>query len=133
MNSEDLLGGKVSTKESIPADRVLQELSQLLSQRQSLFSSAIALCTILYMVGIVIAGLMIYMLDKKDDIHWHASLLVAAFVIPPTVIILALMRGVFKTSSQDADSTGVPTADLVKEIWKKGIEAATKVDKSPPT
>lgn len=134
MASEDLLSGKISAAEKAPADRVLQEASQLLSLRQSLFSSAIALCTVLYMAAIIIAIFLVYMLSHKSDVHWHASLLVAAFVIPPTVIILALMRGVFKSTVQEAESTGFPTADFCKdafkEIFKKGLDTATKVDKA---
>lgn len=133
-HNEDLLSGALSDREKAPLDKGLQELSLFLKLRQSLFSSAISLSVILYMTAIVIAGAMVYMLNKNSDIHWHASLLVAAFVIPPTVIILALMRGVFKSNTQDQDSTGLPAADLVKdvykEIFKKGMEAVFKAEKA---
>lgn len=133
-SSEDLLSGKISPQEKAPLEKGIQELSQFLDLRQSLFSSALSLSAVLYMTAIVIAAAMLYMLDENSDIHWHASLLVAAFVIPPTVIILALMRGVFKSSTPDQDSTGLPAADLLKdaykEIFKKGLEAVSKADKA---
>lgn len=134
MASDDLLEGSVPENEKGSTDLALKEHQQFYGLRQSVFSSALAFVAVLYMAAIVIAIILVCnMIDKdKSNLHWHASILVAAFVIPPTVILVALMKGVFKgKDAEKDDSSGMPLADLSKEIWKRGLDAITKADKSP--
>ncbi len=135
MQNEDLLEGAIHPANAKSIDKGIQELEQFLNLRQSLFSSTIALATVLYIAAICIAGVLVSMLPGNKDLHWHASLLVAAFIIPPTVLLLALMRGVFKSTPPEKEDTGLPmldlSRDLVKEIFKKGLETVAKAEKIP--
>ncbi len=64
---------------------------------------------------------MICLLSSNKDLHWHASILVLAFVVPPTVILIGLMRGVYRSnaSSTDKDEIGIPAVDLTKDLFKE--------------
>ncbi|MPT00242.1 MAG: hypothetical protein E2581_17315 [Pseudomonas sp.] len=133
MQTEDLLEGKVPPAKAKSLDKGIKELEQFLNLRQSVFSSAIALATLLYLTAIALSGILVFMLPGNKDIHWHASLLVAAFVIPPTVLLLSLMKGVFKSTPEEKDETGIPTVDVskdfIKEVFKKGLDAVSKTEK----
>lgn len=124
---EDLLAGKVPKRDSDAATLGIREHHQFLNLRQSLFSSVLALVTLLYMTAIVAAGLLLNKLVDNQDLHWHASILVAAFVVPPTVLLIALMRGILKGKEPEKDeSFSFPMADLMKEVVKRGVETFSK-------
>lgn len=127
---EDLAGGKVTPEKREQIGLGIQEHEQFLSHRQSLFSAALALATVLYIAAIGIALVMLGLLASNEKLHWHASLLVAAFIIPPTVIVIGLMRGIFRSGNSDKDDTGIPfvdmTKDVYKEVMKRGFDSLNK-------
>lgn len=131
MASDDLLEGSVPKKGV--DDLVLDEHRQFYGLRQTVVSWALAFVAALYMAAIAIAVILVYTIamGEKPDLHWHASLLVAAFVIPPTVVLVALMKGVFRNKeATKPDETGMPLADLGKEVWKRGLDAIANAGKS---
>lgn len=113
---EDLSAGEVSPGRRALDSIALQELNHRLALQQSAFSIAVALAFILFIAAIVFAGAVLYTFGDRDA-HWHSSLLAGAFVIPPTVIVLALLRAVYSSKSDaKSDDSVVPVVNFLKEV-----------------
>ena len=127
--NDDLLAGAVPDLQKQQDNTGIEEHEHRLNLQRSLFNSALLFAFLLYMAGIGMGVYLLILLGSNPNIHWHAAILVAAFIAPPTIIILALVRGLFqekKDKNNEADSTGVLTADMTKEIMKKGVDMVLK-------
>lgn len=105
----DLAKGDLSEKSEQSADFGLQTFEQNYRFRDSVFQSAISLCITLYLVAIVLAVVLVchmINLPKDKTFYWQSYLLVLTFVLPPTLILVGLMRGVFPKSEKDSDKDG---------------------------
>lgn len=129
MAEDDLLSGSVPDLTKKDTDLGIKEHAHRMDMQQSLFSSALAFAALLYMVAVAMGFIMLWMLNEKPSLHWHASILVGAFIIPPTIIVVGLMRALFKeqkSKDKEDDSTGVPIADICKEVMKKALDGLVK-------
>jgi len=85
---------------------------------------------LLLVAAIVMAGCMLWLIAHDSSIHWHSSILVAALTIPPTVIMVAVLRSVFQTTQKDKEEKNEPTSwpaqEVVKELIKALKESAMK-------
>lgn len=126
---DDLLDGAVPNLQKQEDSTGIEEHKHRLNLQRSLFNTALMFVFLLYLAAILGGGYLLFLLGSNPNIHWHAAILVAAFVAPPTIIVLALVRGLFtekKDKNKEADSTGVLTADMTKEIMKKGVDMVLK-------
>lgn len=132
MAEDDLLSGSVPDLKKAEDSFGAEEHRHRLNLQRSLFSSGLAFAALLYMTALAMGFILLYMLNQNPDIHWHASLLIAAFVIPPTIIVLGLVRSIFGDKKQkDDDAIGVPIADMTKEVMKKALDVLAKTDPAP--
>lgn len=101
---------------SIPKDDIqLEESRHRQSMQISAFSSGFTFAALLYIVATVIGGSIAYGFVKGSPVDWHLTLLAAAFIIPPTVIVIVLIRSVY-ASQPDNSSDNLPALNLIKEI-----------------
>ncbi|WP_265655763.1 hypothetical protein [Verminephrobacter aporrectodeae] len=101
----------------------LEEQKHKLNTEQCVFKWTLRCASILFVVAISIAVIILFMLNANPQIHWHASLLVTAFVIPPTVIVIGLLRSVSKMKGNDKDDhgTGLVSLDIILDMLKLAV------------
>ena len=115
----------------------LDEQAHRFSTEKTLFSSAISVAVLLYMTAIVMGVGLVVALQRHPDIHWHVSLLVASFIVPPTVIFVSLIRAVYKKPEKAAaenddkpEDSSLPALGMMKDFAKEvGKEVAKEVSK----
>lgn len=107
----------------------LEEHSHRLSLQRSVAYSAMAFVALLFLVAVFYGGVILYLLvgDPSGAVHWHASILVAAFVVPPTVMLVALLRSVYAASEDEKNQSLLPVVTMLKDtalaiagMFKKG-------------
>lgn len=126
-NDDDLLSGTVPEAKKQTTGMGLEEHHHRLSLQRSLFNTALGFAALLYLSAIGMGVILIGMLHDKPSLHWHASILVAAFVIPPTLITVGLMRGIFKDKEEKKDPSASDLANQsIIEIGKEAIKEALK-------
>ncbi|CAN7206457.1 hypothetical protein [Rhizobacter sp. LjRoot28] len=113
----DLSAGTPPVLEQAKVNLGLEELYHRRSQQLTLLRTALSLVALLFLAAVIFGGVLIHAVlsDPRKDLHWHASILVAAFVVPPTVILIALLRGAYARGSKDPDETLLPMMTLVRE------------------
>lgn len=88
-----------------------------------------AFVALLFLVAVFYGGVILYLLvgDPSGAVHWHASILVAAFVVPPTVMLVALLRSVYAASEDEKNQSLLPVVTMLKDtalaiagMFKKG-------------
>lgn len=79
------------------------------------------------MCAALFTGILIYLIagDRGHEIHWHASILAAAFVVPPTIIMVALLRAVY-SSKLEKESDPAPALAFIKEVLSSIAEIFKK-------
>lgn len=107
----------------------LEEHSHRLRLQTSVTNSALSFVALLFLVAVFFGGALLYLLVEKPgwNIHWHASILVAAFVVPPTVVLVAILRAVYSPKEGEKEQAMMPIFSLIKdavvsvaELFKKG-------------
>ncbi|MBJ9675224.1 hypothetical protein [Burkholderia gladioli] len=112
------------------ADNIaLQEMVHRTGIQKLIVKCAMGLVATLYLAGIVFACfiLRVYYLNPKLIIDWHTSALAGAFVVPPTLIAIALVRAVYKDGGDKKEEESLPALNLIKEIALAVKEAAKAV------
>lgn len=125
----DLSEGKLGQRDLWLANLGLEEHAHRIGQQKTVANAAISLAVVLYIAAMTFGGVLLYILATSPNpgsMHWHASLIVAAFVVPPTVLIVAVLRGAYKTEPGAKDTA--PILDLFKEAAKI-LRDVFKVDK----
>lgn len=124
--NDDLLSGTVPRAEEKTSSMGLEEHSHRLNLQRSLFSSVLSFAAMLYMVAVAMGFLLIGKLNDNANLHWHASLLIAAFVIPPTVLTVGLMRGIFKDKNEKKDNPEDASHQSILDIGKEAVKETVK-------
>ncbi len=122
--NDDLSQDPPATDTSVMDTLAFQESIDRRSMQRSLFSSAITIALLLFTSAIVLAGMVIAFHDKVD---WHLAVLAGVFIIPPTLIMIAIIKAIYPNSSPK-DSTAnesLPALNLIKEIVIAFKEAAS--------
>lgn len=128
----DLSSEKLSTADQEFVNLGIAESAHRIGTQKSVLNAALALSTVLFMAAIFMALCMLYLIANNPQIHWHSSILVAALTIPPTVVMVAVLRAVFRVAQKDQEkpekeeSTSWPTQEVAKELISAVREAATK-------
>lgn len=110
-----------------------EESAHRINQQRTIFSSLLSLIVLLYMIGAVFSGIALYLAAQDGNkVDWHTWLLGLAFIIPPTVLSIVLVRASYYSATQDKGdaSDNLPALSLVKEIAKACTEAV-KATKGP--
>lgn len=125
----DLSGGTISTLDRAQANLGLKEHSHRIGLQRSVTNSALTFVALLFMVAVVYGAVILYLLvdDPTRSIHWHASILVAAFVVPPTVVLVAVLRSVYGATEDEKNQSLLPVIAMFKDtavaiagMFKKG-------------
>jgi hypothetical protein len=106
---------KVREKTSIATE----ESQHRRGQELTISSSAIALAALLFIAAVSFGLITVFKVsDSAADrtVDWHVLFVPLAFVIPPTVIIVALIRSIYSRSKHGSDADDLPALSLVKEI-----------------
>lgn len=126
---QDLSAGTLPTIDRDKARMGLEEHSHRLRLQTSVTNSAMAFVALLFIVAIVFGFGILYLLvgEPTRSIHWHASILIAAFVVPPTVMLVAILRSVYSASEDEKTQSLLPIVSMMKDtavaiagIFKKG-------------
>lgn len=112
-------------QQSVQDTIAYQESTDRRSMQWSLFNSAIMLSVLMF----IFAGVLAVAIVSKDPnkLDWHLPLLAAAFVVPPTLILIAIIRAIYPSSAKSDDKDNLPALNLVKEIAVAIKEAAKAV------
>ncbi|MFM0569129.1 hypothetical protein PQQ88_12450 [Paraburkholderia caledonica] len=110
------------------ADNIaLQESAHRTNLQRHAFLSATGAAMLLYIAAMTFGGLLIYRYCVKGmDIDWHISALAGAFVVPPTVVIIALIRAIYH-KEEKASGDSLPALNLLKDIAVAVKEAVKAV------
>ena len=112
----DLSAGILPESEKQKANFGLKEFEHRLSQQKTAATTAIVWATILFMTAMVFGGCFVNALvHEAENLNWHATIIVGAFVIPPTIILVALIRSVYPPKESDEDLQ-VPAIAFLKEL-----------------
>lgn len=114
----DLSAGYVPPKVLSEDSLGLTEQRHRHGLQQSIFSCAITVAVVLYISAIVFAGfVLLKSAPGQLGADWHSSLLAGAFIVPPTVMMIVLIRAVYASAnSKEASADDLPSISLVKEI-----------------
>lgn len=83
------------------------------SQQLNVFSITATLAILLYLAAAVFAGTALYMALNKYSVDWHTWLIALAFLLPPTILTVALVRAVYPKHS-DKNEEGLQSLPAVK-------------------
>jgi hypothetical protein len=99
------------------AELGLDEHNHRIRLQRTVANSALAFVAMLFMVAVVYGGVILFLLvgDPTAAMHWHASILVAAFVVPPTVVLVAVLRSVYSASEDEKNQSMLPIMTMVKD------------------
>lgn len=116
----DLSAGDLDPADALTTNLGLQEHAHRVGLQRTAFRGAMAIATVLLATAMALSGSAVYLYGHRDRFDWHVALLVAAFIVPATVITVALLRAAFPKSAPD--ETTVPalqaTRDLVEVLVK---------------
>lgn len=114
-----------------PADNIaLQESIHRTRLQWSVFTIAMIVVALLFAAAIGFGSLVVlryYRATDHSPIDWHVSALAGAFVIPPTVILIALIRAIYYKSEDKTPTESLPALNLIKDILVAVKEAAKAV------
>jgi len=128
-NSTDLSDGGLNEQDAKQTNLGLQEQLHRRSMQQTAFSAGLSFAAVLFMVAVFFGGCLLMQLSRHPSMHWHASVLVAAFVIPPTVIFMSVLRAVYKRDGDRPEDVDLPVADLAKNIVNQLFDLLKKDNK----
>lgn len=136
-NSVDLSADNLPKRDVKTIPLGLDEQAHRFSTEKTLFSSAIGIAVLLYMTAIVMGVCLMVALQTHPNIHWHVSVLIAAFIVPPTVIFVSLIRAVYRKpdaavaeDDNQPEESALPALDMMKDFAKEvGKEVAKEVSK----
>lgn len=115
--SEDLsINAHLQQQNTRKYDIQLDEWEHRKNMQISAFSTGLSFACMLYLVATVIGGSIAYGFVKGTKVDWHLTLLAAAFIIPPTVIVIVLIRSVYTNPAETSASDNLPALNLIKEI-----------------
>lgn len=121
--AEDLSADSLSQIDREVANLGLIESSHRRSAQDTAVSAAITVSVLMFMTAVFLAGCLVYLIAQNPQIHWHSSILIAALTIPPTVMMVTVIRAVFQNSQQEKDEKPEPTPWPVQEAGKELIKA----------
>lgn len=114
--SEDDSSKATAANQNKGFDYQLDEWNHRKSMQLSAFSIGFTFAFLLYLVATVIGASVAYGFVKGTKVDWHLTLLAAAFIIPPTVIVIVLIRSIYTNQADNNPSDNLPALNLVKEI-----------------
>ena len=126
----DLSEDSLPAQEKAVANLGIEESAHRIGAQKTAINAAITMSVLLLMAAIAMAGCMLWLTAHDSSIHWHSSILVAALTIPPTVIMVAVLRSVFQITQKDkeekSEATPWPAQEVVKELIKALKQSAMK-------
>ncbi|PRH14295.1 hypothetical protein [Burkholderia multivorans] len=129
-----LTGGADLSQDDVPspqADNIaLEESNHRRRLQNHLFYWGMGFVGVLFLAAIVFAGAIVcrYWRSSGDGaVDWHVSAIVGAFVIPPTVVLIALIRAIYEKSENKEAGDSLPALNLIKDILIAVKEAAKAV------
>lgn len=77
----------------------------------NLFNTIATFSSLLFIVAAILAIMVI----QKENADWHVFLMATAFTVPPTVMIIAAVRGIYGKHEKEIKNE-MPVISMVKEI-----------------
>lgn len=90
------------------------------SQQLTAFAITATLAVLLYLAATLFAGTALYMALNEYSVDWHTWLIALAFLLPPTILTVALVRAVYPKPS-DKNEEGlqsIPAVKAMTELFK---------------
>lgn len=125
--SGDLSQDTGSKEQSVQDTIAFQESADRRTRQRHLFISTIVISVLLFIFAAFLAGVIVCKATDANKFDWHLPLLAAAFVVPPTLILMAIIRAIYPSSAKADDKDNLPALNLVKEIAVAIKEAAKAV------
>lgn len=129
MAEEDFSAGTLQRSEIATVNLGISESQHRIGSQKTVFGAVVTFSAIMFAAAVGVTVVLVYLLSSNPNIHWHVSLLVATLAVPPTVMMVALLRAVSQTEKekQDKDDKPVfPAHELVKEVAKGLKDAVAK-------
>jgi len=115
----DLAGGNLPPKQREDVSLATEAWNFQRSQQGSVFSIVSAMAVLLYMTAATFGVAAFYQTARGTSIDWHTWLIPVSFLLPPTILSVALIRAVYPKPSvkKESDSSleTIPAARLIKE------------------
>jgi hypothetical protein len=111
----DLSEGVLSPAQAKAVNLGIEEQSHRIGLQKTVFTRAMGFAA--FMLGAALAmafwAFTLYACQEKFD--WHVALLVGAFLLPSTVIMVALIRAAFPKAASKDDSD-FPSVEAIKQL-----------------
>lgn len=114
----DLSADELSPEQRKASLFAIESMQFQQGQQASAFSIAAAIAVLLYMTAGIFGGAVLYQsTDKQMD--WHTWLIAVSFLLPPTIITVALIRAVYpKQQEKESAVKSLPAADFFRELFR---------------
>lgn len=117
----EMTAGSMATVGRQSAALAMQEFEHRTSQQRSVYMSALGFILLLYVVAIVFASIGLFHMTGREAADWHAAILGSTYVIPPTLLLIALIRAIYPRQD-NGGANDMPSVDLIKESIAAGKE-----------
>lgn len=116
----DLAGGDLSPDQRQSVNLATEAWHFQRSQQGSVFSIVAAIAVLLYMVAGIFGAAVLYKSANGTALDWHTWLISVSFLLPPTILCVALVRAVYPKDRGNKESDdalkSVPAADFLREL-----------------
>lgn len=123
MADTDLSAGELTAEERTLSNLGLEEQGHRIGLQKSVFRFALVAAGILLLVAVMLALFSMYLYATLDRFNWHVVLLVGAFLVPMTVILVAALRAAFPKREPEKAEADLPSWDVVKDFFKELVGA----------
>lgn len=124
MDNIDLADGKLTPEQRGLVNLTTEAWHFKRSQQGSVFSIVIAIAVLLYMIAGIFGGIVLYQAASQPQ-NWHVWLVSVSFLLPPTILCVALVRAVYpkpthQQQNKDSDDSfsSVPAANFIRELLR---------------
>jgi hypothetical protein len=120
---DDLSGGSLATVDQERVNIGTRDQAHRHKLQSRAANVAIWLPLIMFGAAIVFAAAILraYLCGDIDELDWHVTLFIAAFIVPPTIILTAFTRAAYESKHENSDNA--PAIKFFKEIVNVIAEA----------
>lgn len=137
--SRDLSAGSLPRHEEMLQTKILEYHTQRKAQRSGIFAAVLTFCAVMTLAFLIFVYELLCLTTANGGIvpDWHLLLLGTGLILPPTIVLFALMRRVYSSSDDGSGASAAkvaepetPSAELlsgVSDVLQKVVQMVTEI------